>query len=85
MICKAQWPAYDEAKTISATAQIAVQVAGKLKANVLVPADSDDDAAVAAAMADGKIQKLAEGKTLVKSIVVRDKQKQLKLVNLILK
>jgi hypothetical protein len=52
---------------------------------VLVPADSDDDAAVAAAMADGKIQKLAEGKTLVKSIVVRDKQKQLKLVNLILK
>jgi leucyl-tRNA synthetase len=85
MICKAQWPAYDEAKTISATAQIAVQVAGKLKANVLVPANSDDDAAVSAAMADGKIQKLAEGKTLVKSIVVRDKQKQLKLVNLILK
>jgi hypothetical protein len=40
---------------------------------------------VAAAMADPKIAALAEGKTLVKSIVVRDKQKQLKLVNLVLK
>jgi leucyl-tRNA synthetase len=85
LICRAPWPTYDESKTIAAHAQIAVQVAGKLKANVVVPADSDDDAAVAAAMADPKIAALAEGKTLVKSIVVRDKQKQLKLVNLVLK
>jgi leucyl-tRNA synthetase len=85
LICRATWPTYDESKTIAANAQIAVQVAGKLKANVVVPADSDDDAAVAAAMADPKIAALAEGKTLVKSIVVRDKQKQLKLVNLVLK
>jgi leucyl-tRNA synthetase len=85
LICRAPWPTYDESKTIAANAQIAVQVAGKLKANVVVPADSDDDAAVAAAMADPKIAALAEGKTLVKSIVVRDKQKQLKLVNLVLK
>ncbi len=85
MICHAQWPTYDESKTIAATAQIAVQVSGKLKANVIVPADSDDDAAVAAALADAKIAKLAREKTLVKSIVVRDKQKRLKLVNLVLK
>ncbi len=85
MICRAAWPTYDESKTIAATVQIAVQVQGKLKANVVVPADAEDEAVVSAAMTEQKIARLAEGKTLVKSIVVRDKQKQLKLVNLILK
>ncbi|MCD8144106.1 MAG: leucine--tRNA ligase [Oscillospiraceae bacterium] len=85
MICRADWPTYDESKTIAATVQIAVQVQGKLKANVVVPADAEDEAVVSAAMAEQKIARLAEGKTLLKSIVVRDKQKQLKLVNLILK
>ncbi len=85
MICRAAWPEYDESKTIAASVQIAVQIQGKLKANVVVPADAEDAAVVEAAMADQKIARLAEGKQLVKSIVVRDKQKQLKLVNLILK
>ncbi len=85
MICGADWPTYDESKTIAATAQIAVQIQGKLRANVIVAADAEDAAVVEAAMADEKIARLAEGKKLVKSIVVRDKQKQLKLVNLILK
>ena len=85
MICQASWPVYDESKTISATTQIPVQVQGKLKANIVVPTDSTDDDVVSAAMAEPKIARLAEGKTLAKSIVVRDKQKRLKLINLILK
>ncbi|MBR2831535.1 MAG: leucine--tRNA ligase [Oscillospiraceae bacterium] len=76
----APWPDYDEAKTVEAEKEIAVQVGGKLKTTVKVPADADDDALVAAATADEKIMRLMEGKTLVRTIVVKGR-----LVNLILK
>ena len=76
----APWPDYDEAKTVEAEKEIVVQVGGKLKTTVKVPADADDDALVAAATADEKIMRLMEGKTLVRTIVVKGR-----LVNLILK
>ena len=79
-VCLQAWPEYDETKTVSATVQMAVQVSGKVKANIVVPADSSDEEIVAAALADEKIAKLAEGMTLVKSIVVKGK-----LVSLIFK
>ena len=79
-VCKQAWPEYDETKTVASTVQMAVQVSGKVKANIIVPAESTDEEIVAAALADPKVAKLAEGKTLVKSIVVRGK-----LVSLILK
>lgn len=85
MVCQQPWPEYDEAKTRAAEVQIAVQVAGKVRANVQVPAEAEDDAVVAIALADSRIQKQAEGKELVKQIVVRGKDKQIKLVNLIFK
>jgi len=79
-VCLQSWPAYDESKTVSATVQMAVQVGGKVKANIVVPADSPDEEIVAAALAEPKVQKLAQGMTLVKSIVVKGK-----LVSLIFK
>ena len=79
-VCLQTWPEYDESKTVTATVQMAVQVSGKVKANIIVPAESTDEEIVAAALADPKIAKLAEGMTLVKSIVVKGK-----LVSLILK
>ncbi|MCD8335336.1 MAG: leucine--tRNA ligase [Clostridiales bacterium] len=86
MICKQPWPEYDESKTVAATVQLAVQVAGKVRANIVVPTDADDEAVVAAALADVKIQRQAEGKQLVRKIVVRDKKsKAVKIVNLIFK
>ncbi|MCD7802828.1 MAG: class I tRNA ligase family protein, partial [Clostridiales bacterium] len=83
MVCQQPWPAYDESKTVAATVEVAVQVGGKLRASIQVPTGSSDDEAVAAALADSRIQKQAEGKTLVKQIVVRGKDKNIKLVNLI--
>ena len=74
------WPDYDESKTVEASVEMAVQVCGKLKATIQVPTDSDQDTVVAAAMAVDKVAKLAEGKKLVKTILVPNK-----LVNLILK
>ena len=79
-VCLQPWPAYDESKTIAATTQMAVQVGGKLKANIIVPTGSDDETVVAAALAEPKIAKLAEGMQLAKSIVVKGR-----LVNLIFK
>ena len=85
MVCQQVWPEYDEAKTRASEVQIAVQVAGKVRANVQVPAEAADDDVVAIALADSRIQKQAEGKELIKKIVVRGKDKQIKLVNLIFK
>ena len=79
-VCLQPWPTYDASKTIAATTQMAVQVGGKLKANIIVPTGSDDETVVAAALAEPKIAKLAEGMELVKSIVVKGR-----LVNLIFK
>lgn len=80
MACRQSWPAYDESKTIDSEIQMAVQVGGKLKSTITVPADSDEQTVVAAAMAEPKVAKAAEGMTLVKTILVKNK-----LVNLILK
>ncbi len=79
-VCLQPWPEYDQSKTVAAVVRMAVQVSGKVKANIEVAADADDETIVAAALADPKIAKLAEGMTLVKSIVVKGK-----LVSLILK
>ena len=85
MACQQPWPEYDASKTVADEVQIAVQVGGKVRANVMVPTEADDDTVVEIAMADSRIQKQAEGKELVKKIVVRGKEKQIKLVNLIFK
>ena len=79
-VCLQPWPEYDESKTVAATARMAVQVGGKVKANIVVPADASDEEVVAAALAEPKVVKLAEGMQLVKSIVVKGK-----LVSLIFK
>ena len=80
LACTQSWPAYDESKTIASEVTIAVQVGGKLKTTVTVPMGSDDATVLAAATAEPKIQKLMDGKELVKTIHVPNK-----LVNLILK
>ena len=80
MACTSSWPVYDESKTVASEVTIAVQVGGKLKTTVTIPTDSEQDAVLAVVTADSKIQKLMEGKDLVKVIHVPNK-----LMNLILK
>ena len=80
MACQMEWPEHDESKTVDAKVVMAVQVQGKLKGTIEVPTDSDEATVVSAAMAMEKVQRLAEGKKLVKTILVPNK-----LVNLIFK
>ena len=70
------WPAYDEAKCVEQTIEIAVQVNGKVKARIHVAAD----VAIAAAKAEPAVVEAISGKTVVKEIYVKGK-----LVNLAVK
>ncbi len=60
--------------------EIPVQINGKLASVVRVAADADDEALKAAALADEKVAARLQGKTLVKTIIVRGK-----LINLVVK
>jgi len=69
----AAWPSYDEAKTVSDTVEIAVQLCGKLKAVVAMPAGASREEMAALAKADARVAAALEGKTVVKEIVVPGK------------
>ena len=77
---EAEWPEHDEAKMVDTEKTIAVQVNGKLRSTVVVPADSSVEAVSAAALADKKIAGYVEGMEIVKTINVPNK-----LINFILK
>jgi leucyl-tRNA synthetase len=67
------WPTFDPALLKDDTVEIPVQVNGKLRARVTVPADADAAALEAAARAEEKVAALLEGKTIRKTIVVPGK------------
>ena len=74
------WPAYDEAFLKQDTVELPVQVNGKVRGKVTVPADADQAAVLAIAKADEKVAGQIDGKQLVKEIVVPGR-----LVNLVVK
>ena len=80
MAMQCDWPVYDESKTVASTAEMAVQVGGKLKGTITVPVDSNQDTVVEAAKASEKVAKAIAGMQIVKVIHVKNK-----LVNLIVK
>jgi len=64
------WPIFDETYCVTDTVTLAVQVNGKLRGTVEIPADSDEESSIAAAKADEKVASyLAEG-TILKTIYV---------------
>jgi leucyl-tRNA synthetase len=75
-----KWPPYDENLTKDAEIEIPVQILGKLRGVVTVPAESDKDAILAAAKADPKIAAQLVGKQIVKEVFVPGK-----LVNFVVK
>lgn len=72
------WPAYDEAKLVEDEVEIVVQVNGKVRAKVSVPADASKEQLEQIAMEDAKIKEQIEGKTVRKVIAVPGK-----LVNIV--
>jgi Leucyl-tRNA synthetase len=80
LCCQQPWPEWDEHRMTESEKTIAVQVGGKLRATVTIPADADEETMIKAALADEKISRMMEGMELVRTITVKNK-----LVNLILK
>jgi leucyl-tRNA synthetase len=72
------WPAYDEAKLVEDEVEIVVQVNGKVRAKLNVPADASKEQLEQIAMEDAKIKEQIEGKTVRKVITVPGK-----LVNIV--
>jgi leucyl-tRNA synthetase len=69
----AAWPEYDEEKTKDSVINYGVQVNGKLKGNIDIPAEAGQEEAVAAAKADAGVARALDGKTIVKTIFVKGK------------
>ncbi len=76
----AAWPKFDEAKLVESEIEIPVQVNGKLRAKIKVPAGSDAKAMEAAAKADESVAAQLEGKQIVKTVCIPGR-----LVNFVVK
>jgi leucyl-tRNA synthetase len=67
------WPVYDPALAVVATVEIPVQVNGKVRDRIVVPAGTGEAELLARAMACEKVQEHLAGKTVVREIVVPDR------------
>ena len=74
------FPEFDEKYLVDDEVEVPVQINGKVKARVMVPADADQDTVVGIAKADERIAELTAGKNVVKEIYVPGR-----MVNLVVK
>jgi leucyl-tRNA synthetase len=74
------WPAFDPALAEMEVASIAVQISGKVRAEIRLQRGSSEKSALAAAEANPVVAKWLEGKQRVKTIWVQDR-----LLNLVVK
>ncbi len=80
ILSEQQWVKYDEKLCVDSTIEIAVQVCGKIKAKINVPADAEQEEVLALAKADGAVASAIDGKNIVKEIYVKGR-----LVNIVAK
>ena len=80
MLNATKWPTYDEAKCEDATVEIVVQVNGKIKCKLNIPADISSADAIALAKEQEAVVASLDGKTVVKELYVPKK-----LVNIVVK
>lgn len=65
------WPEYDEAKTVENTVEIAVQINGKVKAQIVVGLDEDQSSVKEKVFANETVAKLIDGKNIIKEIYIK--------------
>ena len=79
-VVDSEWPEVDESALIQERVQIIAQVNGKLRAKIMAPLDSDNQAVQEIALSDEKIVKFTMDKQIIKVIVVPNK-----LINIVIK
>jgi leucyl-tRNA synthetase len=67
------WPVHDEKYLVESEVEIPVQLNGKLRGKITVPAGADQPTVEAAAKAEATIASQLEGKTIVKTVFVQGK------------
>ncbi len=80
ILAEAKWPEYDESKCVDDTVEIVVQVNGKIKAKLMIPASAEQGEAISLAKADEKVKEAIGSMNIVKEIYVKGK-----LVNIVVK
>ena len=80
VVTSQSWPQFDPAKCKDESVEIAVQVNGKIRTRLTVPADVSSADAIALAKADEKVAEAIDGKTIVKELYVPGR-----LVNIVVK
>ena len=79
-LLKASWPKYDAALAKEEELEIPVQLNGKLRSKIVVPADASEQYILERALADEKVQAAIAGKQMIKKIFVPGK-----LVNIVVR
>ena len=80
MLNETTWPSFDESKCVDASVEIAVQVNGKIKARIMVPADISSDEALTLAKEEKAVSEAISGKSVIKELYVPKR-----LVNIVVK
>ena len=75
-----EWPKYDEEKTKANEVTIGVQVSGKLRGEITIGVDEEEDSIKEKALSNENVKKFTDGKEIVKVIVVKGK-----IVNIVIK
>ena len=75
-----KWPEYDKKLVIDDDITVAVQVNGKLKGTITIPADTEEEEMKEIALKDNKISTAVKGKEIVKVIAIKGK-----IVNIVIK
>ena len=79
-VFKQSWPPFDPDLARESEVEIVVQINGKVRARIVVPADTDEPGLLRLAEDDDRIQALVSGKTVVKVVAVPGR-----LVNLVVR
>jgi leucyl-tRNA synthetase len=79
-LLRAPWPKYDPALTKEDELEIAIQVNGKIRSRVVVPAEASEEQIREVTLGDEKVNAAIEGKEIVKVLVVKGR-----LVNIVVK
>ena len=74
------WPEYDKDKIVDDKITIGVQVNGKLRGEITIDVDMEEDKVLEIALANDNVKKYTDGLEIIKKIVVKNK-----IVNIIVK
>ncbi len=80
ILSEQQWVKYDEKLCVDSVIEVAVQVNGKIKAKINVPAEAGQDEVLGLAKAEAAVAAAIDGKNIVKEIYVKGR-----LVNIVVK